>query len=201
VNICSPNLAKSIIELFRMLFRSGLNDFYHWCLPILNKLVVSNNEEIANAAFDVLEEVCFEEKSLNQLLQYNEKILELQRGEQGDLFIAKFLRSALGFQLLKESGWLQNKLTQWKEKENQEYIVRLEKNLYEGLNLNSMNSAVQQHALNIWIPIYEHSNDFRNELMILKRYPFQVVVKVENSQNEVLCQESLQTYVQVESDG
>ena len=33
---CSPNLAKSIIEIFRMLFRSGLNDFYLWCLPFLN---------------------------------------------------------------------------------------------------------------------------------------------------------------------
>lgn len=33
---CSPNLAKSIIELFRMLYRSGLNDFYFWCLPFLS---------------------------------------------------------------------------------------------------------------------------------------------------------------------
>mmetsp|Transcript_45981 Transcript_45981/g.33743 ORF Transcript_45981/g.33743 Transcript_45981/m.33743 type:complete len:174 (-) Transcript_45981:1134-1655(-) len=106
VNICSPNLAGSIIELFRMLFRSGLNDFYNWCLPILNKLVVSNNEEIANAAFDVFEEVCFEAKSLNQLLSINESILQLQKGEQGDLFIAKFLRSPLGFQMLRENGWL-----------------------------------------------------------------------------------------------
>jgi hypothetical protein len=40
--------------------------------------VISNHEEIASSAFDVLEEVCFEEKSLNQLISVNEKIIELQ---------------------------------------------------------------------------------------------------------------------------
>lgn len=45
--------------------------------------------------------------------------------------------------------------------------------------------------MNIWIPIYEHSNDFRNELMILKRYPFQIFIKVENLQNEIIVQEAL----------
>lgn len=40
INKCSPHLAKSIIELFRMLFRSGLNDFYYWCLPLLNQLII-----------------------------------------------------------------------------------------------------------------------------------------------------------------
>ena len=74
---CSPNLAKSIIELFRMLFRSGLNDFYYWCLPNLNQLVgFGNNEEIASAAFDVLEEVCFDQNSLNHLMLINDKILD-----------------------------------------------------------------------------------------------------------------------------
>lgn len=78
---CSPNLAKSIIELFRMLFRSGLNDFYYWCLPFLSQLVgYGNLEEISAAAFDVLEEVCFDQNSLNQLLMINDKILDSFRG-------------------------------------------------------------------------------------------------------------------------
>ncbi len=77
---CSPNLAKAIIELFRMLFRSGLNDFYYWCLPFLNRLIgFGNLEEIATAAFDVLEEVCFDQNSLNQLLLINDKILDSLR--------------------------------------------------------------------------------------------------------------------------
>ncbi len=66
---CSPSLAKAIIELFRMLFRSGLPDFYFWCLPLLNRLVAYGNlEEISAAAYDVLEEVCIDAESLNHLL-------------------------------------------------------------------------------------------------------------------------------------
>ena len=40
--------------------------------------------------------------------------------------------------------------------------------------------------MTVWIPIYEHSNDFKNELMILKRFPFQIHVKIENMQNEIV---------------
>lgn len=99
---CSPNLAKSIIELFRMLFRSGLNDFYYWCLPLLNKLVgYGNLEDISAVANDVLEEVCFDANSLNHLLSINEKILDSlslkTKTEQSDFFITKFLRSQRGF--------------------------------------------------------------------------------------------------------
>ena len=129
-------------------------------------------EEIAAAAFDVLEEVCFDQNSLNQLLNINDRILESLKSEQSEMFIAKFLRSQKGFQMLKSEDWLPKKMAEWKEKENLEYILRLEKNLYEGLNMNQLNSQQQTYAMNIWIPIYEHSNDFRNELMILKRYPF-----------------------------
>ena len=82
-------------------------------------------------------------------------------------------------------------MREWRDKENMEYILRLERSIYEGLNLNQMNSTVQTHALSVWIPIYEHSNDFRNELMVLKRYPFQIVIKVENLQNEIIAQETL----------
>eukprot|EP00352_Strombidinopsis_acuminata_P000554 CAMPEP_0176347288 /NCGR_PEP_ID=MMETSP0126-20121128/6931_1 /TAXON_ID=141414 ORGANISM="Strombidinopsis acuminatum, Strain SPMC142" /NCGR_SAMPLE_ID=MMETSP0126 /ASSEMBLY_ACC=CAM_ASM_000229 /LENGTH=57 /DNA_ID=CAMNT_0017695361 /DNA_START=3011 /DNA_END=3184 /DNA_ORIENTATION=+ len=51
--------------------------------------------------------------------------------------------------------------------------------------------------MSIWIPIYDHSNDFRNELMLLKRYPFQVLVKVENMQGQTVAEERLQTYFDI----
>jgi hypothetical protein len=38
--------------------------------------------------------------------------------------------------MLKDNGWLSLKLREWKERENLEYILKLEKSLYEGLNLN-----------------------------------------------------------------
>ena len=134
------------------------------------------------------------------MLSINEKILDTLKGEHSDLFIAKFLRSQRGFELLRQEGWLQLKLREWREHENEEYILRLERSIYEGLNMNQLNSQVQTYAMQIWIPIYEHSNDFRNELMLLKRYPFQVQIKVENLQNEVLVQETLQTYIECDND-
>ena len=56
------------------------------------------------------------------------------------MFIAKFLRSQKGFQMLKSEDWLPKKMAEWKEKENLEYILRLERSLYEGLNMNQLNS-------------------------------------------------------------
>jgi len=191
-----------------MLYRSGLNDFYYWCLPFLSHLVGHvNNEEISAAAFDVLEEVCFDQNSqansLNQLLMINDKILDIFRGEgteHSDIFITKFLRSEHGFQKLTQEGWLQTKMAEWKQTENEQYILRLEKNLYDGLNMNQMNSQLQNYAMTIWIPIYDHSNDFKNELMILKRYPFQIEIKVESLSNELIVKETLQTYIECDAD-
>jgi hypothetical protein len=56
----SPNLAKSITEIFRMLFRIGLNDFCQWCMQFLYQNVLSSNPEVSSAAFNVLEEVCYD---------------------------------------------------------------------------------------------------------------------------------------------
>jgi len=82
------------------------------------------------------------------------------------------LRSREGFLILSESGWLARKLKSQKELGNIEYNQRLENSLYQGLNMNQLNSNTQTAALNLQIPIYEHSADLRTELMILKRLPF-----------------------------
>lgn len=63
-----------------------------------------------------------------------------------------------------------------------------------------MNSQLQNYAMTIWIPIYDHSNDFKNELMIMKRYPFQIQIKVESLSNEIIAQETLQTYIECDAD-
>lgn len=94
-------------------------------------------------------------------------------GDEGEIFVAKFLRSAKGFQILKDNGWLEQKMKEWKEAKNVGYIQRLEKSLYDGLNMTQLNSGnYQNYALNIWIPTYENNSDFRNELMLFKRVPF-----------------------------
>jgi len=53
--------------------------------------------------------------------------------------------------------------------------------------------------MSIWIPIYEHSSDFGNEISTLKKFPFQIIVKVEKANGELLIQESLQTYIEIDN--
>ena len=77
--------------------------------------------------------------------------------------------------------------------------MRLERNIYEGLNINTLNSLVQTHAMSIWIPIYEHSSDFGNEISTLKKFPFSIIVKVENVNGDELVHESLQTYIEIDN--
>jgi len=61
----STLFSKSILEYCRMLHRSGLHDFYEWCLTFLTQHAASKDKQISATAFDVLEESCFDENSLN----------------------------------------------------------------------------------------------------------------------------------------
>lgn len=78
----------------------------------------------------------------------------------------------MGFKLLDKSGLLQKMDTNWLATGNMEYVSRVEKSFYNGLNLNQLNHQDADHALTIWIPIYAHSDDLRSELAVLKRFPF-----------------------------
>ena len=66
---CSPHLAKSIIEAYRQLYRQGNLDFYGWCLPYLCSFLFVPDEDIKKSALSVLEEACFDEVSINFLLE------------------------------------------------------------------------------------------------------------------------------------
>lgn len=79
-------------------------------------------------------------------------------------------------------------------------MTKLEKNIYDGLSINKLNSLVKTYAMSIWIPIYEHSSDFRNEISTLKKFPFQIIVKIEDeNENLIKEQETLQTYIEIEN--
>jgi len=203
---CSTNFAKSIIEAFRQLYRQGNLDFYSWCLPMLCTFLIHGDEEIKRSALSVLEEACFDEVSINFLLEakhiqnliknqsewiQRERFLLMQQeaeeahliakgklahsllqSDDFDIFICKFLRSEKGFKILKDSGWIDHKIHNWNQRGGVEYMMKLERNIYEGLSINQLNSLVKTHAMSIWIPIYEHSSDFRNEISTLKKFPF-----------------------------
>ena len=64
-SISSQMFTKSLFEYCRMLHRSGLHDFYVWCLPFLTKHACIQDRVISAVAFDVIEESCFDESSLN----------------------------------------------------------------------------------------------------------------------------------------
>jgi hypothetical protein len=52
--------------------------------------------------------------------------------------------------------------------------------MYNGLNLNQINGTDADFAMQIWIPIYDHSNDLRSEVALLKRFPFSIMIKMES---------------------
>lgn len=52
--------------------------------------------------------------------------------------------------------------------------------MYNGLNLNQINGQDADNAIQIWIPIYDHSNDFRSEVALLKKFPFSIMLKMES---------------------
>ena len=72
--------------------------------------------------------------------------------------------------------------------------------MYNGLNLNQINGQDADYAMQIWIPIYEHSNDFRSELALLKRFPFQIMLKVESENLHQPIIERMQTYFDIGHD-
>jgi hypothetical protein len=46
--------------------------------------------------------------------------------------------------------------------------------------MSKLNSLVATHAMTIWMPIYEHSSDLRSEIITIKKFPFQLLVSIED---------------------
>ena len=54
--------------------------------------------------------------------------------------------------------------------------------------------------MSIWIPIYEHSSDLRSEIHTMKKFPFQVIVRVDDpttGRKAIIEEEALQTYIEI----
>lgn len=63
----SSLMSKNILEYFRLIYRSEYF-FYDWCLPLLMQQAACKDRQVSAMAFDVLEEACQDEASLNLLL-------------------------------------------------------------------------------------------------------------------------------------
>ena len=159
-NNASPLLSKNIVEYFRLIYRSEYF-FYDWCLPLLLQQASMNDKQVRAMAFDVLEEACQDEGALNLLIQKCNGDSGQDLLKQGDVFALRFMRSELGFNILYNKGVVAEKLNYWFEVANYQYIQLVEQTMYNGLNLHQINGQDSDHALHIWIPIFDHSNDYR----------------------------------------
>lgn len=77
-------------------------------------------------AFDVLEEACQDESSLNLLLNKTNGDIQQDLLRQGDSFVARFMRSDIGFDILVRKGWVKAKMDYWFEVGNFQYISFVE---------------------------------------------------------------------------
>jgi hypothetical protein len=68
------------------------------------------------------------------------------------------------------------------------------------LNLNQINGTDADFAMQIWIPIYEHSNDLRSEVALLKRFPFSIMIKMESKNLAEPIMERMQTYFDINTN-
>ena len=98
-------------------------------------------------AFDVLEEACQDESSLNLLLNKGNGDISADLLRQGDSFVARFMRSEIGFDILLRKGWIQEKMSYWFEIGNYQFISFVEQSMYNGLSLNEINGQDSDYAL------------------------------------------------------
>jgi hypothetical protein len=54
--------------------------------------------------------------------------------------------------------------------------------------------------MQIWIPIYEHSNDLRSEVALLKRFPFSIMIKMESKNLAEPIMERMQIYFDINTN-
>jgi hypothetical protein len=95
---------------------------------------------------------------------------------------------------------VQQMLDYWIKEGNYEYTKKIEQSMYNGLNLNQINGTDADFAMQIWIPIYDHSNDLRSEVALLKRFPFSIMIKMESKNLAEPIMERMQTYFDINTN-
>lgn len=128
----SKNLVFSCLELLRLLYRSELSDFASWGMDLLVTKLYAD-EDISALALNVIEEICQDKKYLNAFLGRLPKLIAL--GKNGKNFLISLLRINEGFNYLTNlNNWTREEMERWKNKENADYVERVEKCLYNALD-------------------------------------------------------------------
>jgi hypothetical protein len=203
----SKNIKLEIFEVFRTLYRSGASDFSTWCLPILINYSFSGISEgneayyahpdVRNKALSILKEVIEDPIILDDIvnLPYFD-----HKHFNNDTFLIKCLSHPVALQVLHESGWIDQTLKKWKETENLQFVKQVTALLNEELIKGSTDYS-ESYAFVISNPVITLSDDLRNDSVLLKRFPLNLVVAIENSRAKVLFEEYIQTCTVIDPSG
>lgn len=122
------------------------------------------------------------------------------RNFNDDTFLIKCLSHPVALQNLHESGWIDHTLKKWKETENLKFVKQVTTLLNEELVKGSTDFS-ESYSLVIANPVITLSDDLRNDAVLLKRFPFNLVVAIENSRSKVLFEEYIQSAIVVDPSG
>jgi len=137
----SKNLRLSCLELLRLLYRSELSDFSSWGMDLLVTTLYSAEEEISSLALNIIEEVCQEKDYLDAFLRRSPRLIDLSKN--GKNFLIPLLRIKQGFEYLTNvNNWTSAEMEIWKNKDNAEYVERVEKCLYNALDFATIEEQV-----------------------------------------------------------
>lgn len=203
----SKNIKLEIFEVFRTLYRSGASDFSTWCLPILINYsftgITEGNEayyahpDVRNKALSILKEVIEDPIILEDIVRlpyFDHKHFN------NDTFLIKCLSNPIALQTLHEGGWIDQTLKKWKETENLQFVKQITALLNEELIKGSTDFS-ESYAFVISNPLITLSDDLRNDSVLLKRFPLNLEVAVENSRSKVLFIEYIQTCTVIDPSG
>jgi len=115
------------------------------------------------------------------------------RAFNNDSFLIKCLSHPLALKILTESGWIERTLKKWKETESLQYIKQVTALLNEELIKGSTDFS-ESYAFVISSSHLSLSEDLRNDSVVLKRLPIGLKVSVEDSNNNEMFHEFVNTY-------
>ena len=185
----SKNLVFSCLELLRLLYRSELSDFSSWGMDLLVTKLYSD-EDVSALALNVIEEICQDEKYLNAFLGRLPKLIAL--GRNGKNFLISVLRIKDGFEYLTNlNNWTLEEMERWRNKENADYVERVEKCLYNALDF--ANSEEQLNCFKFSELLASGTNSGLN-LNLIYRLPWNLnlIFEIGDSSNETVLSLSME---------
>ena len=196
-----------ILEVFRTLYRSGAGDFSVWCLNILIRYSFTGisegaeanyvDHEVKSKALSILKEVVEDPIILEEIVN-NSNFDDAHFND--DSFLIKWLSNPTALQILHESGWIERTLNKWKVSESVSFVKLITTLLNEELVKGSTDFS-ETYAFIFANPVFALSDDLRNDAVLLKRFPFSLIVAIEDTRSKILFEQNVQSSIVVDPSG